>query len=176
MASAHEGSRLDAQDATRAGRGGRQRSFYAATCRAGALGRRISIRGAEGPFLEIAASQRRQYATIGEAPQPFLYLTLAQNPRRGMTMFVPPRRQDEFGRRVPGVQSSRPNLPLPDLRMMNADHTRSAPRARRDASWPSSARSRCCSRGRSLRRDGHSVAAARARWLRISLGAQRSEG
>ena len=53
------------------------------------LGRRISLRGQGGPWLEVAGVARdSKYRTLGEAPAPFLYLPLLQNHETGMTLHV----------------------------------------------------------------------------------------
>jgi predicted permease len=46
-----------------------------------ALGRRFSVEGAEGPWIEVVGVARDgKYLTLGEAPRPYLFLPLAQRP------------------------------------------------------------------------------------------------
>ena len=55
----------------------------------GAVGRRVSFAGPEGPFREIVGVARDgKYWTMGEAPQPFVYLPLAQSYSANVTMVV----------------------------------------------------------------------------------------
>jgi predicted permease len=52
-----------------------------------ALGKRISFKGDEGPWAEIVGVARDgKYWTIGEAPQPFVYLPLAQSYSPSVTL------------------------------------------------------------------------------------------
>jgi predicted permease len=55
----------------------------------GALGKRLSFRGAEGPWYEIVGVARdSKYRALSEGPTPFVYLPLAQNHETGMTLLV----------------------------------------------------------------------------------------
>jgi macrolide transport system ATP-binding/permease protein len=55
----------------------------------GALGQRLSFRGAEGPWYEIVGVARdSKYRALSEGPTPFVYLPLAQNHETGMTLLV----------------------------------------------------------------------------------------
>ncbi|MGH9943258.1 MAG: ABC transporter permease, partial [Pyrinomonadaceae bacterium] len=63
------------------------RRFYAAD--QNPLGQRISVSGAEGPFLEIVGVARDgKYNTLGEAPLPFFYLPHGQRQSAEMTLLV----------------------------------------------------------------------------------------
>jgi predicted permease len=54
-----------------------------------ALGRRLSFRGAQGPWSEIVGVARdSKYRTLGEAQRPFVYSPLAQNHETGMALHV----------------------------------------------------------------------------------------
>ena len=56
---------------------------------ADALGKRISVSGPEGPFLEVVGVTRDgKYFTLGEAPRPHFYLPLAQNYRAAPTVIA----------------------------------------------------------------------------------------
>ena len=53
------------------------------------LGKRISMSGAEGPFIEIVGVVRdSKYNTLGENPLPYFYLPHLQNFSSEMTLFV----------------------------------------------------------------------------------------
>ena len=53
------------------------------------LGRRISLHGTSGPWLEVIGVARdTKYRTLGEAPAPVTYLPLLQNHETGMTLHV----------------------------------------------------------------------------------------
>jgi predicted permease len=46
------------------------------------LGRRLSVSGPAGPFLDVVGvAKDGKYRSLGEAPRPFVYLPLAQNPQ-----------------------------------------------------------------------------------------------
>lgn len=54
-----------------------------------ALGKRVSFRGANGPWSEIVGVVRdSKYRTLGESPRPTAYMPLAQNHETGMTLHV----------------------------------------------------------------------------------------
>ena len=54
-----------------------------------ALGKRVSFRGANGPWSEIVGVVRdSKYRTLGENPRPSVYVPLAQNHETGMTLHV----------------------------------------------------------------------------------------
>jgi predicted permease len=85
------------------------------------LGRRISLNGTKGPWLEIVGvAHDGKYITVGEAPAPFVYQPLAQRHESGMVLlvrtvgdpaqFVAPVRA--------GVHSIERNLPLTNARTM----------------------------------------------------------
>ena len=53
------------------------------------VGKRISFRGANGPWSEIVGVVRdSKYRTLGESPRPYVYVPLAQNHETGMTLHV----------------------------------------------------------------------------------------
>jgi macrolide transport system ATP-binding/permease protein len=55
----------------------------------GAVGRRVSFAGPEGPFSQIVGVARDgKYWTMGEAPQPFIYFPLAQSYNSNATLVV----------------------------------------------------------------------------------------
>jgi len=86
------------------------------------LGKRISIRAANGPFLEvIGVAKDGKYVTLGEDPRSMMYLPLLQNHETGMTMHI--RTIGDPMSIVAGVRSSvaslEKNLPTYDMRTMN---------------------------------------------------------
>jgi macrolide transport system ATP-binding/permease protein len=53
------------------------------------IGKRMSFRGAQGPWSEIIGVARdSKYRTLGEIPRPFAYVPLAQNHETGMALHV----------------------------------------------------------------------------------------
>jgi putative ABC transport system permease protein len=53
------------------------------------IGKRMSFRGAQGPWSEIIGVARdSKYRTLGESPRPFAYVPLAQNHETGMALHV----------------------------------------------------------------------------------------
>lgn len=87
-----------------------------------ALGKRVSLDGAQGPWREIVGIVRdSKYLTLGEAATPFAYLPLAQNHETGMTLLVRTRGapSDLAAQVRQAVQSLEPNLPLTSVRTMN---------------------------------------------------------
>jgi macrolide transport system ATP-binding/permease protein len=86
------------------------------------IGKRISIAGPEGPWLQIVGIVRdSKYADISESPLPVVYLPLAQNHETGVTLYVratvPPASLVGALRRE--VQTLEPNLPIGDIRTMS---------------------------------------------------------
>ncbi|MCA1817263.1 MAG: ABC transporter permease [Acidobacteria bacterium] len=85
------------------------------------VGRRISLSGEKGPWLEIVGLVRDgKYVTVGEEPAPFVYQPLAQRHETGMTLLVrtsgdPARFVSQVRERVHSVE---PNLPLNASRTM----------------------------------------------------------
>ena len=54
-----------------------------------ALGKRLSFRGAQGPWSQIVGVARDiKYRTLGEAPRPYVYVALQQNHETGMALHV----------------------------------------------------------------------------------------
>jgi putative ABC transport system permease protein len=86
-----------------------------------ALGKRLSVDGAQGPWREIVGIVRdSKYMTLTESLTPFAYLPLAQNHETGMTLLVRTS-NDPAGlaaevRRT--VQTLERNLPLTNVRTM----------------------------------------------------------
>ncbi|MCP9495779.1 MAG: ABC transporter permease [Pyrinomonadaceae bacterium MAG19_C2-C3] len=63
------------------------RRYYGAN--ANPIGKRISVSGAEGPFIEIVGVVRdSKYNTLGESSLPYFYLPHLQNFSNEMTLFV----------------------------------------------------------------------------------------
>jgi predicted permease len=85
------------------------------------VGRRISLGGAQGPWLEIVGLARdSKYITVGEAPAPFVYQPLAQRHESGMVLLVRTAGDPaQFVAPVRGeVQALERNLPLTSARTM----------------------------------------------------------
>jgi len=83
------------------------------------LGKRISLRGARGPWLEVVGITRdSKYRTLGEAPAPFVHLPLLQNHETGMTLHV--RTGVDPAALIPAVrreiQALEKNLPATEIR------------------------------------------------------------
>lgn len=54
-----------------------------------AIGKRLSVEGPEGPYLEVVGLAREgKYFSLGEAPRPFFYLALPQNHIPSATLVV----------------------------------------------------------------------------------------
>jgi predicted permease len=86
------------------------------------IGRRISLNGAQGPWLEIVGLARDgKYITVGEAPAPFVYQPLAQRHESGMTLLV--RTNGDPSQLIAPVRAEvhavEHNLPLTNARTMN---------------------------------------------------------
>jgi predicted permease len=86
------------------------------------LGKRISLRAQNGPFLEvIGVAKDGKYITLGEEPRSMMYLPLLQNHETGMTMHV--RTEGDPMSIAAGVRSAvaslEKNLPTYDLKTMN---------------------------------------------------------
>jgi predicted permease len=86
-----------------------------------AIGGRVSMNGAQGPWLEVVGLARDgKYITLGEAPAPFLYQPLAQRHESGMVLLV--RTSGDPEQLIPTVrrevQSIERNLPLTNARSM----------------------------------------------------------
>ena len=85
------------------------------------LGQRVSLGGAQGPWLEVVGLARDgKYVTLGEVPAPFLYQPLAQRHESGMVLLV--RTSGDPSQLVSAVRdevhSIEPNLPLTNARVM----------------------------------------------------------
>ncbi|HEX8650240.1 MAG TPA: ABC transporter permease [Pyrinomonadaceae bacterium] len=86
-----------------------------------ALGKRLSVDGAQGPWREIVGIVGdSKYMTLGEAATPFAYLPLAQNHETGMTLLVRTRGEpaDLAAQVRQTVQSLERNLPVTNVRTM----------------------------------------------------------
>jgi predicted permease len=87
-----------------------------------ALGKRLSLDGAQGPWREIIGIVRdSKYVTLGEAATPFAYLPLSQNHETGMVLLV--RASGEPAGLAAAVrqavQSLERNLPVTNIRTMS---------------------------------------------------------
>jgi putative ABC transport system permease protein len=85
------------------------------------LGKRVSFDGPQGPWYEIVGVVRdSKYGSLGEAPLPVAYLSVAQNHETGMTLYV--RASVDPASLIPAlrreIQAIEPNLPVPDVRTM----------------------------------------------------------
>ena len=85
------------------------------------LGQRVSLNGAQGPWLEVVGLARDgKYVTLGEAPAPFLYQPLQQRHESGMVLLV--RTNGDPAEIIPAVrrevQTIERNLPLANARLM----------------------------------------------------------
>ncbi|HKP86354.1 MAG TPA: ABC transporter permease [Blastocatellia bacterium] len=85
------------------------------------LGKRVSTRGAQGPFLEVVGVVGNgKYVTLGEEPRSMMYMPLAQNHETGMTLHV--RTAVDPGSLAAAVrnevQSLEKNLPVIGVRTM----------------------------------------------------------
>jgi putative ABC transport system permease protein len=86
------------------------------------VGRRISLGGDKGPWLEIVGLVRDgKYITVGEARAPFVYQPVAQRHESGMSLLV--RTKGDPAATLPAVrgevQKLERNLPLTQARTMN---------------------------------------------------------
>jgi predicted permease len=84
-----------------------------------AIGKRLSFKGAEGPWVQIVGVARDgKYWTIGEAPQPFIYSPIRQSYNSTVTLVA--RTQGNPQALIPAirgeVQKLDANLPLFDVR------------------------------------------------------------
>jgi predicted permease len=87
-----------------------------------ALGKRLSLDGAQGPWREIVGVVRdSKYITLGEAPTPFAYAPLSQNHETGMTLLVRTRGEPASVAAAvrQAVQSLERNLPVTNVRTMS---------------------------------------------------------
>ena len=86
-----------------------------------AVGRRLSLSGPRGPWLEVVGIVAdSKYRTLTEAPAPITYVPLAQNHETGMVLYA--RTGGDPAALVSSVraavQALEPNLPLPEVRPM----------------------------------------------------------
>jgi len=86
-----------------------------------ALGKRVSIAGPKGPFLEVVGVARdSKYQTLGEVARPYVYLPLSQSYDPKMTLVV--RTTGEPKAITPIVREQiralNPNLPIADVQTM----------------------------------------------------------
>ncbi|MDQ3652169.1 MAG: ABC transporter permease [Acidobacteriota bacterium] len=83
------------------------------------VGKRVSLRGTRGPWLEIVGVARdSKYVTLGEGPTPFAYLPLTQNHETGMVLHVRAASNPlNVAAAVRGeIQSLEKNLPVTNFR------------------------------------------------------------
>jgi len=86
-----------------------------------ALGKRVSVAGPKGPFLEVVGVARdSKYRTLGETPRPYVYLPLSQSYDPKMTLVV--RTTGEPKAVMPVVRGQiralNPNLPIADVQTL----------------------------------------------------------
>ena len=86
-----------------------------------ALGKRVSIAGPKGPFLEVVGVARdSKYRTLGETPRPYVYLPLQQSYDPKMTLVV--RTTGEPNAITPIVREQiralNPNLPIAGMQTL----------------------------------------------------------
>ena len=86
------------------------------------LGKRISVAGPMGPWLEIVGVVRDfKYGSLAEESVPVAYMPLAQQHETGMQLYVrssvPPATLAASVRRE--IQALEPNLPVPNIRTMS---------------------------------------------------------
>ncbi|MCA1591405.1 MAG: ABC transporter permease [Acidobacteria bacterium] len=85
------------------------------------LGKRLSLSGAKGPWLEVVGLARDgKYITLGEMPAPFVYQPLMQRHESGMVLLV--RAGGDPSNLVTGIrretQALERNLPVTNFRLM----------------------------------------------------------
>lgn len=87
-----------------------------------AVGQRFQTPGQDAPVEIIGVAKDSKYGALREAPQPFAYLPLSQNHESGMSLHV--RTNVSPTSVIKSVQSTirqiEPNLPIVDVRTMNA--------------------------------------------------------
>jgi predicted permease len=88
-----------------------------------ALGKRVSVSGPEGPFLEVIGVARDgKYRSLGEAPHPYIYQPLLQSYDPKMTLVV--RTRGESQSVVAAVRAQiralDANLPIADVKTLRA--------------------------------------------------------
>jgi predicted permease len=86
-----------------------------------ALGKRVSIAGPKGPFLEVVGVARdSKYRTLGETPRPYVYLPLSQSYDPKMTLVVrttgEPKAITAIVREQ--IRTLNPNLPIADVQTL----------------------------------------------------------
>lgn len=86
-----------------------------------ALGKRVSIAGPKGPFLEVVGVARdSKYRTLGETPRPYVYLPLSQSYDPKMTLIVrttgEPKAITPVVREL--IRTLNPNLPIADVQTL----------------------------------------------------------
>ncbi len=86
-----------------------------------ALGKRVSVNGPKGPFLEVVGIARdSKYRSLGETPRPYVYLPLSQSYDPKMTLVV--RTTGEPKAITPAVREQiralNPNLPIADVQTL----------------------------------------------------------
>ena len=86
-----------------------------------ALGRRLSISGPEGPFLEVVGvAADTKYRSLGEAPHPYVYQALLQSYDPKMTLVVRTAGEPQFFSRVlrEEIRALDANLPVAGVKTL----------------------------------------------------------
>ncbi|MEJ7812870.1 MAG: FtsX-like permease family protein [Gemmatimonadaceae bacterium] len=93
------------------------------------IGKRLSMNGTEGPYLEVIGVARiSKYNTLGESAQPFMYIPFLQDYQSEMVLHVRAAGGDPRSLAAPvrdAVQSLDPALPIGDVKLL-ADEIRFA--------------------------------------------------
>jgi predicted permease len=85
------------------------------------IGRRISVQGSDGPWIEIVGvASDTKYADIGEPPTPIVYVPMAQNHETGVFLLVRAAAREPDGLVAPirqAIQTLEPNLPITGIEL-----------------------------------------------------------
>jgi predicted permease len=87
----------------------------------GALGKRVSVSGSEGPFLEVVGIARDgKYRSLGETPHPYIYQPLLQSYDPKMTLVVRTtgEPQSVAGAVREQIRALDPNLPVSEVQTL----------------------------------------------------------